>query len=71
MKINFENLKSIIRQGEGYNLEFKSTFSKSTGNEFCAFANANGGTILLGITDKGKIKGFRGTVFPNPDSILQ
>jgi ATP-dependent DNA helicase RecG len=56
--MNQEELKFLISQGEGYNIEFKESYSDSLGKEICAFANANGGRIILGITDKGEIMGI-------------
>ena len=61
MKWTDERLKLLIEQGEGYDLEFKESFSKKIGVEICAFANGNGGKILLGITDRGVMKGVNTT----------
>lgn len=55
--MDIEDLKFIIAQGEGYNLEFKESFSDSIGKEICAFANSRGGKVLVGVTDDGDIKG--------------
>ena len=46
------DLKNLIEQGEGYNLEFKESYSSSIAREICAFANAQGGKILLGVSDE-------------------
>ena len=56
-----KELEFFIRQGEGYNLEFKESFSNSLslGRDICAFANANGGKILLGVDDDGMVKGIK------------
>ena len=54
-------LKSIISSGEGYNAEFKLNFPskvKEIAEEICAFANAAGGTLLIGVDDKNNIKGI-------------
>lgn len=59
MFISQKQLKFLIDQKEGYNLEFKESFSEGLSKEICAFANANGGKILLGISDNGNIKGIR------------
>jgi len=53
--MDIDELKFLIGQGEGYNLEFKESFSKRIAVDVCAFANANGGKILLGVTDGGEI----------------
>jgi ATP-dependent DNA helicase RecG len=61
-----DELEKLIRQGEGYNLEFKQSLpSKASelAEEICAFANAAGGTLLVGVDDKGNIVG---TVLDNP-----
>ena len=39
-------------------LEFKEEISKSFLKTVSAFSNYNGGTILFGIDDDGKIKGI-------------
>ena len=56
-----KKIKTLIKQGEGYNLEFKKSLSDSIGKDICAFANSNGGKILLGVNDLGKIKGIKDT----------
>jgi ATP-dependent DNA helicase RecG len=53
-----KELDFILQQGEGQFIEFKENLDKSLGKEICAFANASGGRILLGVTDDKKIKGF-------------
>ncbi|MFB0966514.1 MAG: putative DNA binding domain-containing protein, partial [Cloacibacterium sp.] len=53
-------LKSIIASGEGYNAEFKVNFPskiKEVTEEVCAFANAAGGTLLIGVDDKNTVQG--------------
>lgn len=55
-----KELESLIQQGEGYNLEFKQSMplkASDLAEEICAFANAAGGTLLIGVDDKGKIVG--------------
>lgn len=53
-----KKLKFILEEGEGYNIEFKEAFSSEIAKDICAFANANGGRILLGISDKKEINGI-------------
>lgn len=48
-------LQKIINEGEGYLIEFKE-FPAHLDRNFCAFANASGGTIYIGISDNGRIK---------------
>ncbi|WP_417371459.1 helix-turn-helix domain-containing protein [Gelidibacter japonicus] len=70
-KIQESLLLKIIREGENQNLEFKSTFrfclrqkSKQPYVELeilktiAAFANTNGGTLLIGVADDGKVLGL-------------
>ena len=55
-----ENIKQIIAQGEGTEVEFKTaTFDlpRSIYETICAFLNRKGGTILLGVEDDGTIVG--------------
>ena len=54
-------IKSIIAAGEGYNAEFKVSIPskiKEITAEVCAFANASGGIILIGVDDANTIKGI-------------
>lgn len=55
MTIN--ELEIILQQGEGYNVEFKQSVSKEIAQEICAFANAAGGTLLIGIKDDNSVCG--------------
>ena len=47
----------ILSEGESYTIEFKESADKSIPDEVCAFANASGGRIFIGITDSGKVVG--------------
>ena len=38
-------------------MEFKRSLTKDIGRELCAFANADGGTVLVGVSDAGKVVG--------------
>ncbi len=58
MKKTAHYIKKLIRTGEGYHLECKKSLDKSFPEEICAFANASGGKILLGIADDGKPSGI-------------
>jgi ATP-dependent DNA helicase RecG len=58
--LNSTEIKSIVTAGEGFNAEFKvnlPTNLKSITEEVCAFANASGGVVLIGVDDKNTIKG--------------
>lgn len=60
MKIdNLEDIKRLIIQNENEQVEFKETTGQlERGMEtLCAFLNGTGGTVLFGVTDKGKIIG--------------
>ncbi len=50
-------LHDIILQGEGSQVEFKRSVTGDLGRELCAFANAAGGSVLIGVTDTGEIVG--------------
>ena len=51
------DLANVIARGEGAKTEFKRSLTKDIGRELCAFANGSGGTVLLGVSDAGKIVG--------------
>ena len=56
-----EEIKILIKQGEGYNLELKKSLPSKASDlaeELCAFANAAGGILLAGVDDNGKIHGI-------------
>ena len=55
--MNAQELHTLIAQGEGFTSEFKRSMPSDLGREICAFANASGGVILLGVTDKGELAG--------------
>ena len=50
-------ISELIGGGEGDTVEFKRSLARDVGRELCAFANAGGGTVLLGVTDAGKVVG--------------
>ena len=73
-------IQSLIRAGEGANLEFKSTMrmnlrSGKAGKEIelawlksvVAFLNSDGGILLLGVSDQGEILGLEADGFENED----
>ena len=58
--LNTENIQSLIDSGEGYNVEFKVRIPskvRELTEEICAFANADGGYLLIGVDDDGQIIG--------------
>lgn len=56
--MDLEELQELIKTKEGHKLEFKEKPSKNLANEMVAFANADGGRILIGVSDTGEIKGL-------------
>ncbi len=61
MELTEAEIKSILKSGEGYNAEFKIRVPskvRELAGEICAFANAAGGVVLLGISDDNKIVGI-------------
>ena len=51
------DIKNIITQGEGLTCEFKQSFSKAVIETLVAFSNTRGGKVLIGVNDKGILKG--------------
>ncbi len=59
--MTLRELGLLIQEGEGYNVEYKQSFPSKLSElatELCAFANANGGVLLVGIDDKQQISGI-------------
>ena len=55
-----DELRRLIRNGENIRLEFKESRDKLPSGLFetvCAFLNTKGGLILLGVDDRGDVKG--------------
>lgn len=55
--MNSKDLSELIALGEGFTTEFKRAETSSLGREICAFANATGGVILIGVEDNGEVVG--------------
>ena len=55
------NLGKLITKGESDILEFKESLQlkDEMAETVCAFANSRGGNILIGVKDKGIIKGVQ------------
>ncbi|MHC1575879.1 MAG: RNA-binding domain-containing protein [Methanosarcinaceae archaeon] len=51
------DLPELVKNGESETLEFKEKFDERTIESVVAFANAKGGTVLIGVSDKGEIRG--------------
>ena len=55
------DLKKLVSQGESASLEFKkkASYPDKIVREMIAFANAHGGTLLVGIGDDGEVAGLK------------
>jgi len=53
------DLIKLIKSGESETLELKASFDKEILETSGAFANTKGGVILIGISDRGEIKGIQ------------
>ncbi len=51
------DINELIRIGESLTLEYKSSFDRKSIETLVAFANANGGTVLVGVEDNGTVLG--------------
>ena len=57
-----ESIQILAANGEGYNAEFKVSVPskvRELSEEVCAFANAAGGILLIGVDDHNQIKGIQ------------
>ena len=54
-----DTLNALIALGEGFTSEFKRSGTSDLGRELCAFANATGGVVLIGVADDGTIRGVK------------
>ena len=57
--MNKGELLALIKTGEGHSLELKEKIPDNLGKHFCAFANASGGKIILGVRDDGSVSGCK------------
>ncbi len=83
-KINStDEILALIREGENKRIEFKQTFTKdirtlsknkdikkSALKNIVAFLNSDGGTLLIGVADSGKITGIEDDFFESKDKYL-
>lgn len=51
------DMNRLIESGESQTVEFKTSFYRETIETLVAFANAQGGTVLVGVADDGLVKG--------------
>jgi len=59
--MNNKELQNIISQGENEQVEFKRLWKDEHLKTLCAFANTNGGNMLVGIEDDKTITGVKNT----------
>ena len=55
--MNEQALSNLVALGEGFTTEFKRAGTSGLGREICAFADATGGTVLLGVADDREVRG--------------
>jgi ATP-dependent DNA helicase RecG len=57
--MNADEVRKLIQQGEGQQVEFKRSFAeeKDVIISLCAFTHAEGGTVFIGVKDDGCIDG--------------
>jgi len=67
--MNKKTLNFILQEGEGFKVEFKEGLS-GIDKDIVAFANADGGRILLGVADEGKGKGPTSYYEPNDNGTI-
>jgi predicted HTH transcriptional regulator len=56
-----EAIQRLVREGEGLKLEFKrkAAFPDKVAREIIAFANTEGGALLIGVDDDGSVPGVK------------
>ncbi|MEK7196193.1 MAG: ATP-binding protein, partial [Nitrospirota bacterium] len=52
-------MKKALASGESETVEFKTSFDKNTIETLVAFANTRGGDVLIGVSDRGELKGIQ------------
>ena len=59
IRLKMSDLQQLIAQGEGQQLEFKRSLAEleTAARSVVAFANADGGIVLVGVRDAGEILG--------------
>ena len=53
--MTIKEIEILIAKGEGIQLEFKQTFNMETIETLVAFANTDGGKVLVGVSDTGSM----------------
>ena len=59
--MDWRDIKARIESGEGPNTEFERGLGdlSAIGRAICAFANSDGGAVIIGVSDSGEILGAR------------
>jgi predicted HTH transcriptional regulator len=67
--MDLKTLRALVRQGEGKHLEFKlkAAHPEKIVKEMVAFANAEGGKVIIGVSDDKLIKGVK---FPDEEEYI-
>ena len=52
-----KNIAELIEKGESQSVEFKTSFERETIETLVAFANSEGGHVLVGVADNGDVVG--------------
>lgn len=55
--MNEETVLDLIKKGESETVEFKTSFDREAVETLVAFANTQGGIVLIGVADDGSIRG--------------
>jgi len=65
----FNELRKLVREGEGLTLEFKrkAAHPDKVIREMIAFANTEGGSLLIGVDDDGSIPGVK---YPEEEMVV-
>lgn len=53
--MNEQELFDLIARGKGPDVEFRSSLKSDFGEDLCAFANGEGGTLVIGVAGSGEI----------------
>ena len=61
LPLDYYELKKIVRKGEGFHTEFKlkANHPKKIVREAVAFANSEGGLLIIGVNDDKDIRGLK------------
>jgi predicted HTH transcriptional regulator len=67
--MDIKELRTLVQQGEGFHLEFKlkATHPEKIVREMVAFANSDGGKLLVGVADDKSIPGVK---FPDEEEYI-